>query len=133
MSKLNSNDAEMLLRVMAIYLSEPMKKSRRFWRTIPDGLGLEELTKKYPRGSEGYENIGNMMIFWETVGSLLKRNLLNQDLAFDTFLDAPPWPKVERFFKEIRKKENNLLEGENVEIAFKLSEKWKKARSRKQD
>ncbi len=131
MSKPSSKDAEMLLRVMAIYLSEPMKKSRRFWRTIPDGLGFEEIMKKYPRGSEGYEHIGNMMIFWETIGSLLKRDLLNQDLAFDTFLDAPPWPKVEHFIKERRKKEKNPLEGENVEIAFKLSEKWKKARSRK--
>ncbi len=128
MTRPSMEDAEMLLRVMAIYLAEPMKKSRRFWRTIPDGLGFEEMLKKYPRGSEEYEQIGNMMIFWETVGSLLKRNLLNQDLAFDTFLDAPPWPKVEHFFKERRKKENNPLEGENVEHAFKLSEKWKKTR-----
>ncbi len=130
MPKPSVQDADMLLQVMATYLSEPMKKSRGFWRTVPDGLGFEELMKKYPRGSEGYEHIINMMIFWETVGSLLKRNLLNQELAFDTFLDAPPWPKVERFFKEMRRKENSPLEGENIEQAFKLSEKWKKARQK---
>ncbi len=120
----------MLLEVMSTYLSEPMKQARRFWRTIPDGLGFEKLLKRYPRGSEEFENISNMMIFWETVGSLLKHGLLNEELAFDTFLDAPPWPKVERFFQERRKRENNPLEGENVEYAFKRSIKWKKARER---
>jgi hypothetical protein len=118
----------MLLEVMSIYLSGPMKDARRFWRTIPDGLGFDEMLKKYPRGSEEFEHISNMMIFWETVGSLLKRGLLNEDLAFDTFLDAPPWPKVKHFFEERRKKENAPLEGENIEHAYELSVKWKKAR-----
>lgn len=68
------------------------------------------------------------MIFWETMGSLLKHGLLNEELAFDTFLDAPPWPKVERFFKERREKERSPLEGENIEYAFRRSLKWKKAR-----
>ena len=116
----------MLLEVMSTYLSDPMKEARRFWRTIPDGLGFEELLKEHPRGSEEFEQISQMMIFWETVGSLLKHGLLNEELAFDSFLDAPPWRKVERFFKERRKKENNPLEGENIEYAFKRSIKWKK-------
>ncbi len=116
----------MLLKVMSTFLSEPMKQARRFWRTIPDGLGFDELLKKYPRGSEEFEHISNMMIFWETIGSLLKHGLLNEELAFDTFLDAPPWPKIERFFKERRRKEHNPLEGENIEYAFKRSLKWKK-------
>jgi len=41
---------------------------------------------------------------------LLRHGLLNEDLAFDTFLDAPPWPKVERFLKERRPKEQSPLE-----------------------
>ena len=108
-----------------------MKEARRFWRTIPDGLGFSALVKKYPRGSEEFEHVSNMMTFWETVGSLIKRGLLNEDLAFDTFLDAPPWPKVERFFRERRKKENEPLEGENIEHAYELSMKWKQARKLK--
>ncbi len=118
----------MLLRVMLAYLSEPMRQARRFWRIMPDGLGFDELLKKYPRGSEEFEHISNIMIFWETMGSLLKHGLLNEELAFDTFLDAPPWPKVERFFKERREKERSPLEGENIEYAFRRSLKWKKAR-----
>ncbi len=94
-------------------------------------LGLRGVAEKHPKGSEEFEHIGNMMIFWETVGSLLKHGLLNEELAFDTFLDAPPWPKVERFFQERRKQENNPLEGENLEYAFKHSMKWKKKREKR--
>ncbi len=121
----------MLLRVMSTYLSEPIRQARRFWRTMPDGLGFDELGKKYPRGSEESEHISTIMIFWETIGSLLKHGLLNEELAFDTFLDAPPWPKVERFFKERRQAEHSPLEGENIEYAFRRSLKWKKAREKR--
>jgi hypothetical protein len=132
MPRPTARDATTLLEVMSIYLSAPMKEARTFWRTIPDGLGFEEMLNKYPRGTGEFENISNMMIFWETIGSLLKRGLLNGDLAFDTFLDAPPWPKVQRFFIERREKENNPLEGENIERAYKLSVKWsKKQRARR--
>jgi hypothetical protein len=62
---------------------------------------------------------------------LLKHGLLNEDLAFDAFLDAPPWPKVERFFKERRQKERSSLEGENIEYAFRRSLKWKKTKERR--
>jgi hypothetical protein len=127
LAKPTGKDAAMLLDVMSVYLSAPMMEARRFWRTVPDGLGFDELRKKYPRGSEDFEKFSNVMIFWETVGSLLKRGLLNEELAFDTFLDAPPWPKVKHFFQERREKENAPLEGENIERAYELSKKWMKS------
>jgi hypothetical protein len=46
-------DAEILLHVMEVYLSEPVAAARRFWHALPDGLGLAELSDAYPRGSEG--------------------------------------------------------------------------------
>jgi hypothetical protein len=130
LSQPSDDDAKMLVEVMSVYLSPPMRDARRFWRTIPNGLGFDELMKKYPRGSEEFEHISNIMIFWETVGSLLKRGLLNQELAFDTFLDAPPWPKVRRFFLERREREDAPFEGENMELAYELSMKWKKSREK---
>lgn len=127
MTKASAKDAKLLLEIMSIYMSPVMLDARRFWRILPDDLGFEELLEKYPKGSEDYERLSNMMIFWETVGSLLKRGLLDQDLAFDTILDAPPWPKVKRFFQERREKENAPLEGENIERAYELSMLWKQS------
>jgi hypothetical protein len=113
----NREDLEILLRIMEIYLPDPVRKARSFWRTIPDGFSFEELLAMYPRGSEDLELFGNMMIFWETIGSLMKHGLLNEELALNTFLDAPPWTKVEAAFLSLRKEEGKALEGENLEFA----------------
>src|SRR5690349_2473772 len=115
---------EILLRIMEIYLSDPLRKARAFMRTVPEGLTFDELVEKYPRGSEDYELFSNMLIFWETVGSLMKHGLLNEELAFDTFLDAPPWKKVETAFLALRKEKGKELEAENTEFAYRQSLKW---------
>lgn len=109
---------------MEIYLSDPVKKARAFMRTLPEGLTFDELIERYPRGSEDYELFGAMMIFWETIGSLMKHGLLNEELAFDTFLDAPPWKKVEAAILSLRKEKGKALEGENLEFAYRRSLKW---------
>jgi hypothetical protein len=115
----------MLLHIMEVFLSEPMRKARQFWRSVPGGLSFEQLLEKYPRGSDEYESFGQMMIFWETIGSLIKHGLINEDLAFDTFLDAPPWKKVENAFISLRQEEGAEQEGENLEYAYLRSMEWK--------
>jgi len=52
MAKASLEDARILLDVMNVYLSEPVGEARRFWRTIPDCLGYEELLAKYQRESK---------------------------------------------------------------------------------
>ncbi len=125
----SARGAEFLLGIMEIYLSDPLVKARNFWRTITEGLTFDGLHEKYPRGSEGFAYIDTVMVFWETIGSLMRYGLLNEDLAFDTFLDAPPWKKVERFIVSRREKENNPLEGENLEYAYRRSILWKNKKS----
>lgn len=88
-------DADVLLRLLEILLSDPVRKARNFWRTVPDGLTFAELREMYPHGTGGFEHIDTLMTFWETTGSLLKHGLLSEELAFDSFLEAPPWKKVE--------------------------------------
>jgi hypothetical protein len=117
---------EILLRIMEIYLSDPVRKARAFMRTVPEGLTFDELFERYPRGSDDYELLGSMIIFWETIGSLMKHGLLKEELAFDTFLDAPPWKKVETAFLALRKEEGKGLEAENLEFAYLRSREWMK-------
>ena len=117
-------DADTLLRLLEIYLSDPVRRARNFWRTIPDGLTFAELREKYPPGTEPYEHIDAMMIFWETVGSLIRHGLLNEELAFDTFLDAPPWKKIEVAARTLREERQNPLELENLELAHERAQQW---------
>ncbi len=69
-----------------------------------------------------------MAIFWEMAGSLMRRGLLSEDLAFDTFMDAPPWSKVERIVLDRREREKAPAEGENFEWIAKRARAWVKQR-----
>jgi hypothetical protein len=118
------DDADMLLRVLELFLSEPVAAARQFMRTVPDGRTYDELRDEYPPGSLQHRHIDTYMVFWETAGSLLKHGLLNETLAFDTFLDAPPWPKMEAAIRSLRAERKNQLEGENIEYAYRRSQEW---------
>lgn len=122
-------DADLLVRLLDLYLSEPVAAARAFVRTIPDGRTMAELHEQHPPGSIGHRQIDTVMIFWETVGSLIKHGLLSEDLAFDTFLDAPPWPKMEVAIRSLREERGNPLEGENIEYAHHRAQAWMKARN----
>ena len=87
-------------------------------------MSLEEFETRFPRGSEGYENFINLVCFWETVGSLTRKGLLKEDLAFDTFLDNPPWIKAERIFKEMRERDKRPLEAVNFEWVSLRAKQW---------
>jgi len=128
MSKPTRQDAQALLTLMDIFLSDSVREARKWWRTLPDGLSLEEFEKRFPRGSEGWEHFSTMAIFWETAGSLMRRGLIDEDLAFDTFMDAPPWGKVERIIGDRRKREKAPAEGENFEWIAARARIWVKQR-----
>lgn len=128
MPKPSKQDAEILLTLMDISLSNPVREAYQWLRTLPAGLGLEEFEQKFPRGSDGWEHFTTLAIFWETAGSLMRRGLLNEDLAFDTFLDAPPWSKLERIVRDRREREKAPAEGENLEWIATRAREWVRKR-----
>jgi hypothetical protein len=117
-------DAGILLQLLQIYLSAPVVAARGFWRTLPEGLSKAELEAAYPPGSEGHNNVFTLLYFWETVGGLLKQGLLREELAFDTVFDAPPWPTIEQFVRDIRVERDEPREGENIEYAYERAMKF---------
>ena len=128
MPKPTKQDAQLLLTFMDIFLSGPVREARKWWRKLPEGLSLEEFEKRFPRGSEGWEHFSTMAIFWETAGSLMRRGLIQEDLAFDTFMDAPPWGKVERIIRDRRTREKAPAEGENFEWIAGRARAWVRKR-----
>jgi hypothetical protein len=118
-------DAGMLLQVMQIYVS--IEAARGFLASLPDGLAKADFEAEHPRGSEGWNQWYTMMVFWETIGGLLRHGLLSEELAFDTILDAPPWPKVEQIARDMRAEREDPRELENLEYAFRRAMEFKAA------
>lgn len=117
-------DAEVLLRALEVYESPTLFEARRWLRGLPEGLTVAQLQRRHPLGSPGWENFVTVLRYWETVGSLMRRGLLRPDLAFDTFLDGPPWEKYERIVREWQAEDP--AEGENFAWVARQSSVWKK-------
>src|SRR2546428_4861249 len=99
-------DAQVLLSVMQILFSDPIVKAERWWRSeLKKDMSLEEFETKFPRGSEGHENFINLVCRLLLEKTITRKGLLKEDLAFDTFLDSPPWSKVDRIFRERRERD----------------------------
>lgn len=129
--ELDRLDAVLLLQAMQSYMIEPMASARSFVRnTLPDGLTKAQIEEAHPPGSEGWSHIYNVLIFWETIGGLIKQGLLREALAFDTIFDAPPWPKLEQFVLDWRVERNDEHECENFEYAYQRAAAFADARRR---
>jgi hypothetical protein len=63
MPRPTKQDAQLLPTLMDVYLFDSVREARRWWRTLPEGLSLEEFEKRFPRGSEGWEHFSTMAIF----------------------------------------------------------------------
>jgi hypothetical protein len=117
-----------MLQVLQIYLSPSVVAARGFWRTLPEGLSKAQLEAAHPPGSDGHNHVFTLLYFWETIGGLLKQGLLSEELAFDTVLDAPPWPTIEQFIRDLRVERDDPREGENIEYAYKRAMTFAAAR-----
>lgn len=117
---------------MQILFSPAVLLAEKFCRSeIAEGMSLEEFESKFPKGSEGYGHFINLACFWETVGYLMKEGLLNQDLAFSTFLDGPPWNRVRKIFLERRERDDQPMEGINFEWVGTRAKEWIEEHERK--
>ncbi|HKC10663.1 MAG TPA: hypothetical protein VKI41_01250 [Vicinamibacteria bacterium] len=108
---------------MPIFFSEPILRARRVRRTEL-GQGRSALEARCPKRSDGYEHFINLARFWEAVGSLMQKGLVNEDLAFDAFLDAPPWKKAVRIVQEREERDMQPLEGVNFEWSPGRAAAW---------
>ena len=123
--KPTAQDTMVLIGLMQVFLSEPIQRARRFYRAeLTEGMSLADFEARFPRSSEGFENFLNLMSFWETVGSLMQKGLVSEELAFDTFLDSPPWKKVARIFKERRERDHSPLMAVNFEWVAGRAAEW---------
>jgi hypothetical protein len=120
-------DVDLSLRLLEIFCSEPIQQARKWWRQLPEGLSLKEFESEYPKGSEAYEHFITYAVFWETVGAIMRRGFINEELAFDTFLDAPPWKKAEKIFNDRRVRDKQPLEGQNFQWIAERAQSWLKA------
>ncbi len=75
----------------------------------------EEFTKQYPFGSEGNLKVMKVCYFYETLGTLWKHGLINEDLIFDWLAISAVWERVKNIPLGLRQGSGNPRLYENFE------------------
>lgn len=82
-------DGELLVQLYTLAQSERVARSFLWYYdfvgdvTDPDDLDFEAFHKRHPRGSEGYFKWTAIASFFETVGALVRNDVLSRALVFD--------------------------------------------------
>jgi hypothetical protein len=115
MAKPTYQDATLMLQVAQWGASVGVQEAGNWlWsdQFIPD---YTEFVKKYPPGSEGNLKATKVCSFFETLGTLYKHGLLNEDLLFDWMAVSMVWDRVKGYALGVREQRGNLRLYENFE------------------
>jgi len=85
---------------------------------VPD---YAEFVKKHPQGSEGSLRAAKICGFFETLGTLHKHGLINEDLLFDWMAVSAVWDKIKSYALGVRQAAGNPRLYENFEAVAKAN------------
>jgi hypothetical protein len=88
---------------------------------IPD---YTEFAKKYPPGSEGCLKANKVLGYFETLGTLYKHGLLNEDLLFDWVAVSMVWDKIKDIALGMRQETGEPRLHENFEAMARTNAEW---------
>ena len=124
MTKATYRDARLVLQLMQLHTALGLSEALNWlWsdQFIPDHA---EFIKKYPLGSKG--NIDTMKIcgYFETIGTLWKHGLINENLLFDWLAVDMVWDRIKGFALGVRQEANEPRLHENFEAMAKAATSW---------
>ena len=88
---------------------------------IPD---YTEFATKYPPGSEGFLKANKVLGYFETLGTLYKHGLLNEDLLFDWVAVSMVWGKIKGYALGTRREAGEPRLYENFEAMVKANAEY---------
>ncbi len=78
-----------------------------------------QFQEKYPPGSDGYASASKVCGWYETLGTLYKYSLFNEELLFDWLLVSAVWDRLEGFALGLRELVGDPRLYENFEAMAK--------------
>jgi hypothetical protein len=84
----------------------------------------DEFTSKYPGFGEQYSKLRATLNWYETIGTLHKHGLLNEDLLFDWLAIYAVWDRVKDHALAIRRESGEPRMYENFEAMADAQVRW---------
>jgi hypothetical protein len=83
MGDVTHKQANLLLRLYELRREDRLRQARAWFVANFDAKTPEEVTQKYPSGSEGNTNMRMAIGYWEMAAGLSNRGLMDDDLFFE--------------------------------------------------
>jgi hypothetical protein len=113
--KPTAEDAAVMLSIARLDAANGIPSAMNWlWsdKFVPD---YGEFIKKNPAGSDGYGKADLLALHYETIGTLWKHKLINEELLFDWLLVTGVWDRLKSFVLGQRRQFGQAALGENFQ------------------
>ena len=125
------DDAHLMMELANWHTSSSVTEASNWIRSKEFVKDFDGFEKRYPDGSEGRLHVNRFLGYHETVGTLWKNKLLNEELLFDWVWVAGAWDLVSDIAIGMRKKAGVDALWENFEAAAERQRSLASGRSRR--
>jgi hypothetical protein len=128
--KPDKNDAHLLVELYNAQATHNVQDAMGFVFSNENPDNFEAFRAKYPRGSSSSQErlLYKALGFFETVGTLYRNGLINEDLLFDWLAVDFVWNRVKYFVDGMREETGSARMYENFEYMAAKNAKWSPSR-----
>jgi hypothetical protein len=121
MTKPNYQDANLVVQLLQYFSSAGLSQASSWIWTDEFVSDYHDFIKKYPTGSENNIKVVKLCGYYETIGTLWKHRLINEELLFDWLAIDVVWNRVKGFALGFRKATGEPRMYENFEAMAKAA------------
>jgi len=121
MSNPTHQDAILMLQLMQLHSMAGLSEAMNWIWSDQFILDYSDFVKKYPIGSEENIKVSKICGHFETIGTLWKHNLINEELLFDWLAVSMVWDRVKGYALGVRQVSGEPRLYENFEAMAKAA------------
>ena len=123
MSKPTHDDARLMVELAHLYAVQDVGEAAGWIRSDAFISDYAQFNATYPQGSVEALKLGKVLNYYETLGTLHKHDLINEDLLFDWLAINIVWDRVKGVVQGIQAATSPAMY-ENFEAMAKAEARW---------
>jgi len=130
MGHVTHDQANLLLRLFELRREPRLREARAWFGQNFDAKTPEEMSQKYPMGSEANASFRMVLTYWDMAAGLVNRGLIDDELFFENSGEAWfVWERVRALAPAMRTASKNPHAWSQLESLAKRMEEWNERRA----
>ena len=130
MATITYDEVNLMLRLYDMRRESRLRQARTWFVDHFHPDSNEDMTERFPAGSDEYTNIRMVLSYWDMVASIVNRGLINDELFFENNGEIwVVWDRIRNIVPTWRAAFRNPTVFLNMEEACKRLEAWRERRA----